>query len=139
MALQRTLAIIKPDAVADGNIGNIIAIIEKNGFRIVAMKMIQLNVTQAQGFYAVHSEKPFFNELVDFMIEGPVVTMILEADDAIMKWRKVMGATNPEKAEEGTIRKIYGASLQRNAVHGSDAEDTAAFETRYFFNAMETL
>ena len=139
MALQRTLAIIKPDAVADGNIGNIIAIIEKNGFSIVAMKMIQLNVTQAQGFYAVHREKPFFNELVDFMIEGPVVTMILEAEDAIMKWRKVMGATNPENAEEGTIRKIYGASLQRNAVHGSDAEDTAAFETRYFFNAMETL
>ena len=139
MALQRTLAIIKPDAVADGNIGNIIAIIEKNGFRIVAMKMLQLNVKQAQGFYDVHREKPFFNELVEFMVEGPVVTMILEREDAIVKWRQVMGATNPEQAEQGTIRKIYGASLQRNAVHGSDAEDTAAFETRYFFNAMEII
>ncbi len=139
MVLQRTLAIIKPDAVAAGNTGNIIEIIEKSGFRIVAMKMIQLTTEQAKGFYAVHAEKPFFSELVNFMIEGPVVPMILEADGAILKWRNVMGATNPENADPGTIRKTYGASLQSNAVHGSDAEDTASFETRYFFNAMETL
>ena len=139
MALQRTLAIIKPDAVAAGNTGNIIGLIEKNGFKIVAMKMIQLTTEQAKGFYAVHTEKPFFSELVNFMIEGPVVPMILESDGAILKWRNVMGATNPENADPGTIRKIYGASLQSNAVHGSDAEDTASFETRYFFNAMETL
>jgi len=139
MALQRTLAIIKPDAVAAGNIGVIINEIEKNGFQIVALKMLQLTTSQAEGFYAVHRERPFFGSLVEFMTEGPVVTMILQKENAIVEWRNLMGATDPAKADEGTIRKKYGASLQNNATHGSDAEDTAAFETRYFFNAMEIV
>ena len=139
MALQRTLAIIKPDAVAAGNIGVIINEIEKNGFQIVALKMLQLTTSQAEGFYAVHRERPFFGDLVEFMTEGPVVTMILQKENAILEWRNLMGATDPAQAEEGTIRKKYGASLQNNATHGSDAEDTAAFETRYFFNAMEIV
>lgn len=139
MALQRTLAIIKPDAVAAGNIGVIINEIEKNGFQIVALKMLHLTTSQAEGFYAVHRERPFFGSLVEFMTEGPVVTMILQKENAIAAWRNLMGATDPAKAEEGTIRKKYGASLQNNATHGSDAEETAAFETRYFFNAMEIV
>ena len=139
MALQRTLAIIKPDAVAAGNIGVIINEIEKNGFQIVALKMLQLTTSQAEGFYAVHRERPFFGSLVEFMTEGPVVTMVLQKENAIVAWRNLMGATDPAKADEGTIRKKYGASLQNNATHGSDAEETAAFETRYFFNAMEIV
>ncbi len=139
MSIKRTLAIIKPDAVVAGHTGKIIGEIEKNGFKIVAMKMLHLTIRQAEGFYAVHSEKPFFKDLVNFMTEGPIVTMILERENSILQWRAVMGATDPAKAEEGTIRKTYGTSLQRNAVHGSDAEDTAGTETRYFFNAMETL
>ena len=139
MVSQRTLAIIKPDAVAAGNIGVIINEIEKNGFQIVALKMLHLTTSQAEGFYAVHRERPFFGSLVDFMTEGPIVTMILEKDNAIVAWRKLMGATDPAQAEEGTIRKKYGASLQNNATHGSDAEETAAFETQYFFNAMEIV
>jgi nucleoside-diphosphate kinase len=139
MTLQRTLAIIKPDAVAVGNIGVIINEIEKNGFQIVALKMLHLTTSQAEGFYAVHRERPFFGSLVEFMTEGPVVTMILQKENAILDWRNLMGATDPGQAEEGTIRKKYGASLQNNATHGSDAEETAAFETRYFFNAMEIV
>ncbi|CAM2005842.1 nucleoside-diphosphate kinase [Acanthopleuribacter pedis] len=139
MSLQRTFAVIKPDAVADGNTGNILAEIEANGFKIVAMKKMQLTQAQAEGFYHVHKERPFFGELVTFMTEGPIVALILEKEDAIPAWRKLMGATNPEQAEEGTLRKKYGASIERNATHGSDAEETAAFETRYFFNAMETV
>ena len=139
MALQRTLAIIKPDAVSAGNIGVIINEIEKNGFQIVALKMLHLTTSQAEGFYAVHRERPFFGDLVEFMTEGLVVTMILQKDNAILDWRNLMGATDPAQAEEGTIRKKYGASLQNNATHGSDAEDTAAFEIRYFFNAMEIV
>lgn len=139
MAVQRTFAIVKPDAVAAGNAGNIIAKIEENGFNIVAMKKMQLTKGQAEGFYHVHKERPFFGELVDFMIEGPIVAMILEKEDAIAEWRRVMGATNPAEAEEGTIRKLYGEHIGRNAAHGSDAEETAAFETSYFFNAMEMV
>ena len=139
MALQRTLAIIKPDAVAAGNIGVIIKEIEKIDFQIVALKMLRLTTSQAEGFYAVHRERPFFGSLVEFMTEGPVVTMILQKENAIVAWRNLMGATDPAKADEGTIRKKYGASLQNNATHGSDAEETAAFETRYFFNAMEIV
>ena len=139
MAVQRTLAIIKPDAVAAGNIGVIINEIEKNGFQIVALKMLHLTTSQAEGFYAVHRERPFFGSLVEFMTEGPVVTMILQKENAIVEWRNLMGATDPAQAEEGTIRKKYGASLQNNATHGSDAEETAAFETQYFFNAMEIV
>ena len=139
MAVQRTLAIIKPDAVAAGNIGVIINEIEKNGFQVVALKMLHLTTSQAEGFYAVHRERPFFGSLVEFMTEGPVVTMILQKENAILEWRNLMGATDPAQAEEGTIRKKYGASLQNNATHGSDAEETAAFETRYFFNAVEIV
>ena len=139
MALQRTLAIIKPDAVAAGNIGVIIKEIEKNDFQIVALKMLCLTTSHAEGFYAVHRERPFFGSLVEFMTGGPVVTMILQKENAIVAWRNLMGATDPAKADEGTIRKKYGASLQNNATHGSDAEETAAFETRYFFNAMEIV
>jgi len=139
MSIEQTFAIIKPDAVADGNSGNILAAIEKNGFRIVAMKKMQLTKAQAEGFYYVHAERPFFNDLVAFMTEGPVVALILEKEGAIKAWRDLMGATNPANAEEGTLRKIYGAGIERNATHGSDAPETAAFETAYFFNAMERV
>ena len=131
--LQRTLAIIKPDAVAKGATGDIIKIIEENGFRLVGMKMLHLKKTQAAGFYAVHVGKPFFDGLVKFMTEGPVVVMALEMENAIADWRRIMGATNPEKAEAGTIRKKYGTNIERNATHGSDADDTARFEVSFFF------
>jgi len=131
--LQRTLAIIKPDAVAKGATGDIIKIIEENGFRLVGMKMLHLKKTQAAGFYAVHVGKPFFDGLVKFMTEGPVVVMALEKENAIADWRRIMGATNPEKAEAGTIRKKYGTNIERNATHGSDADDTARFEVSFFF------
>ncbi len=131
--LQRTLAIIKPDAVAKGATGDIIKTIEENGFRLVGMKMLHLKKTQAAGFYAVHVGKPFFDGLVKFMTEGPVVVMALEKENAIADWRRIMGATNPEKAEAGTIRKKYGTNIERNATHGSDADDTARFEVSFFF------
>ncbi|WP_420038335.1 nucleoside-diphosphate kinase [Sulfidibacter corallicola] len=137
--MQRTFAVIKPDAVAAGNTGNILAEIEAAGFSIAAMKKMHLTKSQAEGFYYVHKERPFFGDLVNFMTEGPIVALILEKENAIAEWRKLMGATNPEQAEEGTLRKKYGANIERNATHGSDAEETAAFETRYFFNAMETV
>jgi len=139
MTIQKTFGIIKPDAVQAGNIGNIIAMIEKDGFRIHAMKIMHLTRTQAEGFYYVHKERPFFGELVDFMTEGPIVAMILEKENAISAWRNLMGATNPEDAPEGSIRRAYGTNIGRNAVHGSDAEETAAYETSYFFNAMERV
>jgi len=134
---QRTLGIIKPDAVSKNFIGKIIAMIEENDIKIKAMKMVTLTRNQAAGFYYVHKEKPFFNELLDFMTSGPVVLMLLEGEDVIVRWRKLMGATNPEEAEEGTIRKLYGTNIEKNAVHGSDAPETAEFETKYFFNALE--
>jgi len=137
MSLQRTLGLIKPDAVANGHVGDIINAIEKEGFRLVAMKLMHLSKSQAEGFYHVHKERPFFNDLVTFMTEGPIVAMILEKEGAIAAWRKLMGATNPNDAEEGTLRKRFGNGIERNATHGSDAEDTAAFETSYFFNATE--
>ncbi len=137
MALERTFAIIKPDAVKAGNTGKIIAEIEGNGFCIVAMKKIHLSKKQAEGFYAVHRERPFFGALTDFMSEGPIVAMILEREDAIRKWRDVMGATDPAKAADGTLRKRFGTSIQTNATHGSDAPETAVFEIRYFFNDLE--
>jgi len=139
MSIESTFAIIKPDAVAAGNAGNILAAIEKNGFRIAAMKKMQLSKSQAEGFYYVHKERPFFNDLVTFMMEGPIVAMILEKDGAILAWRDLMGATNPEQAAAGTMRKVYGSNIERNATHGSDAPETAAFETGYFFNAMERV
>lgn len=139
MSVQRTFAVIKPDAVADGHVGEILAAIEKNGFKFVAMKLMHLTRTQAEGFYHVHKERPFFGELVDFMTEGPIVAMILEKENGIKAWRDLMGATNPAEAEEGTMRKRFGTDIGRNATHGSDAEETAAFETAYFFNAMERV
>jgi len=135
--MEKTLAIIKPDAVRAGAIGNILARIEKEGFRIAAMKMIYMTKAQAKGFYYVHKGKDFFEDLTDFMSSGPCITLILEADNAIDRWREVMGKTDPAIAAEGTLRKLYGANIQNNATHGSDATDTAAFETAYFFNALE--
>ena len=137
MALERTFFIIKPDAVAAGNTGNILAHIEKDGFKIVALHRVQLTRAQAEGFYAVHSHRPFFGELCDFMTRGPVVIGSLEKDDAVASWRKLMGATDPAKAEAGTMRKDFGASIDNNATHGSDAPETAAFELGYFFRGME--
>lgn len=137
--MERTFAIIKPDAVAAGQSGEILAIIQKAGFRILGMKMRRLSQLEAEGFYAVHKERPFFTSLVKFMTEGPVVVMVLEAPDAIKKWRDTMGATNPANAAEGTIRKRFAQSIERNCVHGSDAPETAAVEIPFFFSASELL
>jgi nucleoside-diphosphate kinase len=137
--MEKTFAIIKPDAVAKGYTGKIIDRIESNGFKIVAMKKIHMTKKIAEGFYAVHKEKPFFNDLTNFMSSGPCVVMILEKDNAILDWRKLMGATNPANAEEGTLRKEFGANIDNNAVHGSDAPETAAQETRYFFADIEMV
>ncbi len=137
--MQRTLAIVKPDGVARSVIGEVIKRIEANGLKIVAMKMIQMTNAQAQGFYAVHKERPFFGSLTDFMTSGPVVVMILEGENAISKWREMMGATNFEEAAEGTIRREFATDIEKNVVHGSDAPETAAFETGYFFNAFEQV
>ncbi len=136
--LQRTLAIIKPDAVKKNATGEILNLIFKNGFHIVGMKMLHITKEQAEGFYAVHAGKPFFNSLTNFMSSGPIVVMTLEKqDDAIAAWRKLMGATNPANAEEGTIRKRFADNIEHNAVHGSDAEETARFEISYFFAGYE--
>ena len=136
MALQRTLTIIKPDSVGNGHIGEITAAIEQAGFRILAMKMVHLTRRQAEGFYHVHRERPFFESLVKFMTEGPVVPMALEREDAIAALRQLMGATDPAKAEPGTLRRRFGESIERNAIHGSDAPETAAFEVAFFFATM---
>jgi nucleoside-diphosphate kinase len=135
--LQRTLAIIKPDAVAKNVSGDIIKTIEEQGFRIIGVKMLHLKKAQAGGFYAVHVGKPFYDSLVQFMTSGTVVVMALEKENAIADWRKLMGATNPANAEPGTIRKKHAESIERNAVHGSDAEDTARFELSFFFAGYE--
>ncbi len=137
--MERTFSIIKPDAVGRNLSGEILAMIQKAGLRIVAMKMIHMNEQQAAGFYAVHKDRPFFQDLVTYMCSGPVVCSVLEGEDAVAKYRALMGATNPEAAEEGTIRKKYAQSLQANSVHGSDAQHTAAFEISYFFNAFEMV
>ena len=136
MPVERTLTIIKPDAVAGGHIGEIITALEQAGFRILAMKMVRLTQAQAEGFYQVHQGKFFFDSLVRFMTEGPVVPMALERENAIQSLRDLMGHTNPEKAAEGTIRKRFAASIERNAIHGSDAPETAAFEVGYFFGEI---
>jgi nucleoside-diphosphate kinase len=130
---ERTLSIIKPDAVSKGLIGNIIARFEREGLKIAAMRMLHMDKPQAEGFYAVHRERPFFADLVEFMISGPVVVMVLEGEDAIDHNREIMGATNPAEAADGTLRKLYAESIQNNAVHGSDAPETAKFEIGYFF------
>jgi len=135
--VERTLSIIKPDGVAKNLIGEVIKRFETNGIQIAAIKMIRLTKTQAQGFYAVHKERPFFNSLTDFMTSGPIVVMVLEGENVIAKNRELMGATNFEEAEEGTIRKEYATNIEKNVVHGSDAPETAAFEIGYFFNDLE--
>ena len=135
--LQRTLAIVKPDAVEKRAMGAILGTIEQTGFRIIGMKMLHITKQQAEGFYAVHAGKPFFESLTNFMSAGAIVVMALEREDAIAAWRDIMGATNPANAKEGTIRKKWAASIEHNAVHGSDAEDTARFELSYFFAGYE--
>jgi len=137
--MQRTFTILKPDTVASGNAGAIISRLEKEGFRIVAMKRVHLTEKQAQGFYYVHKDRPFFGSLVKFMSEGPIIPMVLEADNAIEKLRRVMGATDPAKADPGTIRKEFATNIERNAIHGSDGPDTAAFEISYFFSQLEMV
>jgi nucleoside-diphosphate kinase len=134
--MERTLAIIKPDAVEQRLAGRILQRIEDAGFRIRAMRMIHLSRAEAEGFYAVHRERPFFKSLTAYMSSGPAVALALEADDAVRRWRDVMGATDPAKAADGTIRKLFGSSIERNATHGSDAPETAAFELGYFFPGM---
>lgn len=134
---NRTLTIIKPDAVQSGNAGNIIQKITEAGFRIIAMKFTHLTTGQAGKFYEVHSARPFYNDLVSFMTSGPVVPMILEKENAVESFRNLIGATNPANAAEGTIRKAYAESVERNAVHGSDSDENAAIEGSFFFSALE--
>jgi nucleoside-diphosphate kinase len=136
---QRTFSIIKPDAVRKGYAGGILAEIEKAGFKIVSIRKQTISKEQAQGFYYVHAARPFFNDLCEFMSSGPLFLMVLEKDDAIADLRKLMGATNPANAEEGTIRKKFAGSIQENAIHGSDAEDTAKFEIGYWFAGYELI
>ena len=135
--MERTFAIIKPDAVKKGAAGKILARIEEAGFRVCAMRMIHMSKREAEGFYYVHNERPFFGGLTDFMSSGPCLVMCLEAPGAIKKWRDLMGATDPAKADAGTLRKEFGASIDNNATHGSDAPETAAFELGYFFRGLE--
>ncbi|MBW2235891.1 MAG: nucleoside-diphosphate kinase [Deltaproteobacteria bacterium] len=137
MALERTLSIVKPDAVEKGVAAQILARIEASGLKIIALKMIQLTPEEAQGFYAVHKERPFYGELVAFMTSGPVVVSALEGDNAIARYRELMGATNPADAADGTIRKEFATDIEKNAVHGSDGPDTSKIEIAYFFNATE--
>jgi len=139
MALERTLTIIKPDAVAAGHIGDIIKIFEANQFKIVAARLVKLTKKEAEGFYAVHRTKGFFASLTNFMSSGSALVMVLEGENAILRLREVMGATNPANAAPGTIRKLYAASIESNAVHGSDAPETAAFEIGYFFPGIELV
>jgi len=136
---ERTLSIVKPDGVRQGNIGDVIRRFEGNGLKIAAMKMVHMSKGQARGFYAVHKERPFFDSLTDFMSSGPCVVMVLEGENAIAKNRELMGATNPSNAAEGTIRKQFATSVEHNVVHGSDAPETAAFEISYFFSALEIV
>lgn len=135
--MERTFSIIKPNAVADNNIGNIVARFEKEGLRIAALKLTHLSKEKAEGFYIEHKERPFFGSLVGFMTEGPVVLMVLEGENAVEKNRKIMGATNPANAEEGTLRKLYAKSIEANAVHGSDSQAAAEREINYFFDKNE--
>ncbi len=136
---QRTLSIVKPDGVKKGVVGEVIRRFEKEGIRVVAMKMLHLTKKRAEGFYAVHRERPFFASLTDFMSSGPIVVMVLEGDDVIARNRTIMGATDPKKADKGTIRADFAGSIEQNIVHGSDAPETAATEIRYFFSEMEII
>ena len=135
--MQRTFSIVKPDAVRKGQTGAVLAMIEAAGFRLVAIKRISISKQQAAGFYAVHAQRPFFDSLTEFMSSGPIFVMVLEKENAIADLRKLMGATNPANAEEGTIRKKFAGSIEENTIHGSDGEDTAAFEIGYFFAGYE--
>ncbi len=137
--MERTLSIIKPDGVEKNVIGEVLSRFEKNGLRVVALKRIQLSKLDAEGFYAVHKERPFFGSLTDFMSRGPIVVQVLEGDNAIAKNREIMGATNPEEAAEGTIRKDFATNIEENTVHGSDSPESADFEIKYFFNALEII
>jgi nucleoside-diphosphate kinase len=137
--MERTLSIIKPDAVKRGLIGEVVKRLEKNDLNIAAMKMIHMTKEQAKGFYAVHRERPFFESLTDFMCSGPAVVMVLEGDNVIARYRELMGATNFEEAAEGTIRREFATDIEKNVVHGSDAPETAAFEISYFFNRFEIV
>jgi len=137
--MERTLSIIKPDGVARGLIGEVVGRLEKSNFNIIAMKMLHMTKHQAEGFYAVHKERPFFESLTEFMSSGPAVMMVLEGEDVISKYRKLMGATNYKEAEEGTIRADFAREIEKNIVHGSDALETAAFEISYFFNRFEIV
>lgn len=139
MSTQRTLSIIKPDATRRNLTGKIIARFEEKGLRIIAQRRLRLTREQAEGFYAVHSERPFFNDLCEFMISGPVVVQVLEGENAVQANRDIMGATNPANADEGTIRKDFGESIEANSAHGSDSEENAAIEIAYFFNQMEIV
>ena len=135
--MEQTFAIIKPDAVASGHTGAILQRIEEAGFRVAAMRLVRMTKAEAEGFYAVHRERPFFDSLTAFMSSGPAVVLALDAPDAIARWRTLMGATDPGRADEGTLRRRYGSSIERNATHGSDAPETAAFELGYFFRGLE--
>ena len=137
MATNRTFTMIKPDGVESGNIGNIIQLITSNGFKIIGMKYTRLSKTQAEEFYLVHKERPFYGELVDYMISGPIVAAILEKDDAVASFRKLIGATDPSQADSGTIRKLYAESKAKNAVHGSDSDENAEIEGNFFFSNFE--
>ena len=137
--MEKTFAIIKPNAFANGHAGKIIDRIYQEGFTIRGLKKLYLSKLEAEGFYYVHKERPFFSELTDFMSSGPSIVMVLEANDAIQKWRELMGPTNPADAPEGTLRKEFGESLEKNATHGSDAPETAEFEIGYFFSGLELL
>jgi nucleoside-diphosphate kinase len=139
MSVERTFGIIKPDAVANGHVGAILSMIKDAGFRVLGMKMQRLAKHEAEGFYAVHAARPFYAGLVTFMTEGPVVVMVLEREDAIAKWRELMGATNPANAAEGTIRKKFAENIERNSAHGSDAPETAAQEIPFFFSTSELI
>ncbi len=134
---QVTLGIVKPDAVGKKHLGSIIRKLEGGGLSVVALRMIHMSRPQAEGFYYVHGDKPFFGSLTDFMSEGPSVVMALRGENAIVRWREIMGATNPAQAEEGTLRELFGESIERNAVHGSDSPESASFEIGYFFAALE--
>ena len=135
--MERTFAIIKPDAVSAGHTGAILQRVEEAGFSLIGMRLLRLNKTEAEGFYAVHRERPFFDSLTTFMSSGPIVVLALEAPQAIAKWRTLMGATDPAQADDGTLRRQFGTEIERNATHGSDAPETAAFELGYFFRAVD--
>jgi len=137
--MERTLSIIKPDGVKRGLIGDVVKMLEKNNLDIVAMKMLHMTKKQAEGFYAVHRERPFFQSLTDFMSSGPAIVMVLEGENVIARYRELMGATNYKEAAEGTIRKAFATDIEKNIVHGSDAPETAAFEISYFFNQLEVM